>query len=144
LQLGIISDPPDTEEPVNMIVADRLRNIREMKKLSQGEVARRSGLYRSYLSRVENGHTVPTIATLEKMARALEIPMYQFFYEGERSLEPPVTTRSGTHKPEVGTGKEARFLRELQRCLGKMHERDRQILLRFAATISRFGRKRRK
>jgi len=128
-----------------MTVADRLRNIRQMKKLSQGEVARRSGLYRSYLSRVENGHTVPTIATLEKMACALEITMYQLFYEGEKSPEPPVIARSGIHNPEVGsTGKEARFLRELQRCLGKMHERDRQILLRFAATISQFRRKRRK
>lgn len=125
-----------------MIIADRLRNIREMKKLSQGEVAKRSGLYRSYISRVENGHTLPTIATLEKMAGALEIPMYQLFYEHEKSPEPPVTARRGTHKPELASrGKEARFLRELQRCLGKMRERDRQILLRFAATVSRLRRK---
>src|SRR5215472_13638486 len=122
-----------------MVVADRLRNIRQMKKLSQGEVAKRSGLYRSYLSRVENGHTVPTIATLEKIARALEIPMYQLFYENENSPEPPVIARGGTHRPAWGsTGKEARFLRELQRCLGKMRGRDRQILLRFASTISQF------
>lgn len=125
-----------------MIVADRLRNIREMKKLSQGEVAKRSGLYRSYVSRVENGHTVPTIATLEKMARAFEIPLYQLFYEGEKPLERPVFRRGATHKTEQGrSGKEVRFLRELQRCLGKMTERDRQILLRFAATVSRLRRK---
>lgn len=125
-----------------MIVADRLRTIRQMKKLSQGEVARRSGLYRSYLSRVENGHTVPTIATLEKMARALEIPTYQLFYEDEKRHERSVVTRGGTHQTKWGsTGKEARFLRELQRCLGKMRERDRQILLRFAATVSRRKRK---
>jgi transcriptional regulator with XRE-family HTH domain len=125
-----------------MIVADRLRNIREMKKLSQGEVAKRSGLYRSYVSRVENGHTVPTIATLEKMTRAFEIPLYQLFYEGEKPPERSVVSRGATHKTERGrTGKEVRFLRELQRCLGKMTESDRQILLRFAATISRLRRK---
>jgi transcriptional regulator with XRE-family HTH domain len=126
-----------------MIVADRLRNIREMKKLSQGEVAKRSGLYRSYVSRVENGHTVPTIATLEKMARAFEIPLYQLFYEGEKPLERSVVRRGATHKKaERGrSGKEVRFLRELQRHLGKMTERDRQILLRFAATVSRLRRK---
>lgn len=124
-----------------MIVADRLRNIREMKKLSQGEVAKRSGLYRSYVSRVENGHTVPTIATLEKMARAFEIPLYQLFYEGEKPLERSVVRRGATHKAEQGrSGKEVRFLRELQRCLGKMTERDRQILLRFASTVSRLRR----
>jgi len=127
-----------------MIIADRLRNIREMKKLSQGELARRSGLLRCYLSRVENGHTVPKIETLEKIARAFEIPMYQLFYEDEKSPEQTVIARGGTHKPEWGsTRKEARFLRELQRCLGKMHERDRQILLRFAATVSQPRRKRR-
>ena len=125
-----------------MIVADRLRNIREMKKLSQGEVAKRSGLYRSYVSRVENGHTLPTIATLEKIARAFEIPLYQLFYEGEKPLERSVVRRGATHKTEQGcSGKEARFLRELQRCLGKMTERDRQILLRFATTVSRLRRK---
>lgn len=125
-----------------MIVADRLRNIREMKKLSQGEMAKRSGLYRSYVSRVENGHTVPTIATLEKMARAFEIPLYQLFYEGEKPLERSVVRRGATHKDEQGrSGKEVRFLRELQRCLGKMTKRDRQILLRFAATVSRLRRK---
>jgi transcriptional regulator with XRE-family HTH domain len=127
-----------------MIIADRLRNIREMKKLSQGELARRSGLLRCYLSRVENGHTVPTIETLEKFARAFDIPMYQLFYEDEKSPEQTVIARGGTHKPQWGsTRKEARFLRELQRCLGKMHERDRQILLRFAATVSQLRRKRR-
>ena len=65
---------------------DRLRALREEKQLSQGDVEKRSGLLRCYISRVENGHTVPAIDTLEKMARALEIPMYQLFYEGE---EPP-------------------------------------------------------
>jgi transcriptional regulator with XRE-family HTH domain len=127
-----------------MIIADRLRNIREMKKLSQGELAKRSGLHRCYLSRVENGHTVPTIETLEKIARAFEIPMYQLFYEDEKSPARTAIARGGIHKPQWGsTGKEARFLRELQRYLGKMHQRDRQILLRFATAVSQLRRKRR-
>ena len=70
-----------------MIVGDRLRVIREEKKLSQGDIEKRTGLLRCYVSRVENGHTVPAIETLEKMARALEVPLYQLFYDGE---EPPV------------------------------------------------------
>jgi len=69
-----------------MIVGDRLRELREQKQLSQGDIERRSGLLRCYISRVENGHTVPAVETLEKMARALEVPIYQLFYEGE---EPP-------------------------------------------------------
>ena len=66
-----------------MIIGDRLRKLREEKKLSQGDIESRSGLLRCYISRVENGHTVPAVETLEKLARALEIPLYKLFYEGD-------------------------------------------------------------
>jgi len=72
-----------------MVIADRLRALREEKQLSQGDIEKRTGLLRCYISRVENGHTVPAIETLEKMARAMEIPMYQLFYDGEKPPELP-------------------------------------------------------
>ena len=71
-----------------MDIGYRLRSLREQKKLSQGEVEKRTGLIRSYISRVENGHSVPSVATMEKMARALEIPLYQLLYDGEKSSAP--------------------------------------------------------
>jgi len=61
-----------------MIIGDRLRALREQKHLSQGQIEKRSGLLRCYISRVEHGHTVPSIETLEKMCRALEIPLQTF------------------------------------------------------------------
>jgi transcriptional regulator with XRE-family HTH domain len=70
----------------SMLLADRLRELREGKSLSQGDIEKRTGLLRCYISRVENGHTVPAIETLEKMARALEIPLYHLFYDGEEVL----------------------------------------------------------
>ncbi len=60
-----------------MIISERLRELREAKQLSQGDIEKRTGLLRCYLSRVENGHTIPAIETLEKIARALEVPIYQ-------------------------------------------------------------------
>jgi transcriptional regulator with XRE-family HTH domain len=69
-----------------MIIGDRLRILREDKKLSQGDIEQRSGLLRAYVSRVENGYTISAVETLEKFARALEVPMYQLLYDGE---EPP-------------------------------------------------------
>jgi transcriptional regulator with XRE-family HTH domain len=69
-----------------MIIGDRLRELRRQKKLSQAQIENRPGLQRAYLSRVENGHTVPTIGTLEKWATALEVPIYLLFYDG---AEPP-------------------------------------------------------
>jgi transcriptional regulator with XRE-family HTH domain len=58
-----------------MIIGDHLREMREAKQLSQGDMEKRTGLFRCYISRVENGHTIPAIETIEKFARALEVPM---------------------------------------------------------------------
>jgi ribosome-binding protein aMBF1 (putative translation factor) len=68
---------------VALVIGDRLRQLREDKKFSQGDVEKRTGLLRCYVSRVENGHTVPAVETLEKFARALEVPMYVLFYDGD-------------------------------------------------------------
>jgi len=72
-----------------MLITDRLRELREAKKLSQGDIEGRTGLLRCYISRVENGHTIPSIETLEKLARALEVPLCQLFYNGDKPPELP-------------------------------------------------------
>ena len=76
-----------------MVIGDRLRSIREEKKLSQGDIEKRTGLLRCYVSRVENGHTVPAVETMEKFARALEVSMYQLFYDGNKPPELPTSPR---------------------------------------------------
>ena len=114
-----------------MIVGERLRTMREQKELSQGDIEKRSGLLRCYISRVENGHTVPAVETLEKLARALEVPMYELLYEGEEPPKVQMTsgrTASGA-KLWGSSGKEARYLRKLQHCLSRMNEEDRNLLL---------------
>jgi transcriptional regulator with XRE-family HTH domain len=70
-----------------MLIGERLRELRESKRLSQGNIEKRSGLLRCYTSRVENGHTVPSVETLEKYARALEVPMYKLFLDGDEGAE---------------------------------------------------------
>jgi transcriptional regulator with XRE-family HTH domain len=121
-----------------MIIGDRLRGLREDKKLSQGDIEKRTGLLRCYISRVENGHTVPAIETLEKMARALEVPLYQLFYDGE---EPPVLPnlpkrKSGEDIVWGMSGKDARFLNKFRRLLGKADEGDRKLLLYMAQKMA--------
>jgi transcriptional regulator with XRE-family HTH domain len=113
-----------------MIVGDRLRELREGKSLSQGEIEKRTGLFRCYISRVENGHTVPAIETLEKMARALEIPMYHLFYEGEEPPKLPTLLKRKTNDSAWGSsGKQAVYLRKLTSSLSKAEESDRKLLL---------------
>lgn len=104
--------------------------LRETKKLSQGDIEKRTGLLRCYISRVENGHTVPAIETLEKLARAMEVPLYQLFYDGE---EPPVLPNLPKRKSADdiawgSSGKEARLLGRFRRLMGRIEEGDRRLL----------------
>jgi transcriptional regulator with XRE-family HTH domain len=121
-----------------MIIGDRLRVLREDKKLSQGDIEKRTGLLRCYISRVENGHTVPAIETLEKMARALEVPLYQLFYEGEEPPQVPHLLRRKSPEENAwgDSGKDARFLSKLRRLLGKTSEQDRKIILFMAQKMA--------
>jgi transcriptional regulator with XRE-family HTH domain len=127
-----------------MIIGDRLRELREHKSLSQGDVEKRSGLLRCYISRVENGHTVPAIETLEKLARALEVPLYQLFYEGEEPPKLPNLLKRKTADDIAwgSSGKQALYLHKLRKCLGKVGEADRKLLLSFAQKLAA-GRTRR-
>jgi transcriptional regulator with XRE-family HTH domain len=122
-----------------MIIGDRLRALREEKELSQGDIEKRTGLVRPYISRVENGHLVPSIETLEKFARALEVPMYQLFYDGEEPPKlPNLSTRKSTNEDAWGsTGKDARYLKNLRRLLSKTDEENRKLLLHMAQKLAR-------
>ena len=121
-----------------MIIGDRLRALREEKKLSQGDIEKRTGLLRCYISRVENGHTVPAIETLEKLARALECPLYQLFYDGEEPPQLPnlPKRRSSDDIAWGSAGKEARYLNKLRRLLSKSDEEDRKLLLYMAQKMA--------
>jgi len=122
-----------------MNIGDRLRALREEKKLSQGDIEKRTGLLRVYISRVENGHTVPAIETLEKMARALEIPMYQLFYDGEEPPKlPNLPKRKSSDDIAWGSsGKDARYLSKLRRLLGKVDEENRKLVMHMTQKMAR-------
>jgi transcriptional regulator with XRE-family HTH domain len=128
----------------SVIIGDQLRAMREEKQLSQGDIEKRTGLLRCYISRVENGHTVPAIETLEKMARALEVPMYRLFYDGEEPPKlPNLPKRKSSDDIAWGSaGKDARYLNKLRRLLGKSEEEDRKLLLYMAQKMAGTGSRR--
>jgi transcriptional regulator with XRE-family HTH domain len=115
-----------------MVIGDRLRSLREEKKLSQGDIEKRSGLLRCYVSRVENGFTTPSVDTLEKMSRALEVPLYLLFYEGDGLPKPPKPIR----KQSRGSVKEDRMMAKFHRLLSRTGESDRQLLLHMARKMA--------
>jgi transcriptional regulator with XRE-family HTH domain len=122
-----------------VIIGDRLRELREAKKLSQGDIEKKTGLLRCYISRVENGHTVPAIETLEKMARALEIPMYKLFYQGEEPPKLPNLPKRKTADDLAwgSKGKDARMLAQFCRLFSRMEEDELRMVLFLAQKMAR-------
>src|SRR6266849_614840 len=123
----------------HMIIGDRLRVLREQKQFSQGEIEKRTGLLRCYISRVENGHTVPAFETLEKYARAFEVPMYKLFYDGEEPPKlPKLPKRKSADDIAWGSeGKEARLLAQFCRLFSRMDEDDLGMVLFMAQKMAR-------
>jgi transcriptional regulator with XRE-family HTH domain len=130
----------ELEELRNMLIGERLRQLREQKTLSQGDVEKASGLLRCYISRVEHGHTVPSLETLERFAAALDVPLYRLFYTGEDTPPTPNLTPRKTLEELAddpgSSGSEARFLLKLKGLVGKMVESDRVFLLDFARKLA--------
>jgi transcriptional regulator with XRE-family HTH domain len=124
-----------------MVIGERLRVLREAKNLSQGDIEKRTGLLRCYLSRVENGHTIPAIETLEKLARALEMPLYQVLYDGNHppKTDVPAAWTESNSDAWGSSGKDLRFMRKLRHLLGKMDAQDRQLLF---FTVQQMARRR--
>ena len=122
-----------------MVIGDRLRALREEKQFSQGEVEKRTGLLRCYISRVEHGHTVPAVETLEKFARALEVPMDQLFYDGEEPPKLPNLPKRKTANDILwgSKGKDARLLTQFCRLFSRMEEGDLGMVMFMAQKMAR-------
>ncbi len=118
----------------------RLKEIREDKKLSQGDIERISGLKRCYVSRVENGHTVPAVETLEKLARALDVPMYRLFFDGNDAL-PPQSHQRERNRSWGNSGKSRRYIDRLAFALGKMTPNERELILVMAHRVNQRQRR---
>ncbi len=120
---------PATTHSISANIGTTIREYRLQKNMSQGDIEKRTGLLRCYLSRVENGHTVPSLDTLQKIARALDLQLSQFFAEELVSKE-----MSGLRLAED----EIRFLTQVQRYSSQWSESDRRLLLamvrKFAST----------
>ena len=107
-----------------MVIGDRLRQLREEKKLSQGDIEKRTGLLRCYLSRVENGHTVPSLETLAKIAEAMEISLADFFPGTETPRDKETQKMLGELSQD-----EIRFLAEIKKYSSTLSDGDKRLVL---------------
>jgi transcriptional regulator with XRE-family HTH domain len=125
-----------------MEIGRTLRAMREAKLLSQGDIERETGLLRAYISRVENGHTIPSIETLEKFARVLNIPLYKLFTNGA-SAEAPKRLIAKNIEPVWGSvGRQHGELMMFVKAFKRLDGRQRKILLAMAQKMARKNPKR--
>jgi transcriptional regulator with XRE-family HTH domain len=117
-----------------MVIGDKLKALRAQKNMSQGDMEKRTGLLRCYISRVENNHTVPSVDTMEKMARAPEVPMYRLFTDHEHVKKPNIPaevirSRAARSKPDGE-------LRDFAKLPSRMNDKDQGLLIHLAAKMA--------
>src|SRR6266571_1121540 len=114
-----------------MNIGETIRSYRLQKGMSQGDIEKRTGLLRCYLSRVENGHTIPSLDTLAKIAGAMELPLAQFFADG--------SAENGAKNLPQLSEEEVRFLTQIRRYSASLNDSDRKLVLamvrKMAATV---------
>jgi transcriptional regulator with XRE-family HTH domain len=115
-----------------MLIGEKLRGLRESKNLSQGDIEKRTGLIRCYTSRVENCHTVPSLETLEKYARALEIPLYRLFYEDKKPARDALPASASRHS----SGRIEGFV-PFAKAVQSLNDKDRRLLLVLANQMAK-------
>jgi transcriptional regulator with XRE-family HTH domain len=124
-----------------MLIGQRIRRLREQKALTQGDIEGQTGMPSGCISRVECGHVVPCLKTLERFARALGVPMYQLFYNAERGALPVAVDGSRATLEDLAQatdteGSDARFLLKLKGLIRNMRDSDRAFLMAFARKLA--------
>lgn len=123
-----------------MFIGNRIRQLRKEKGLSQGDIEARTGLLRCYISRVEHGHTVPSLETMERFAAALDAPLHVLFYRGEaapptNNLTTPVSIEELANTGST-VGSEDKFLTTLKNIVSRLGDLDRVALLNLAKAFA--------
>jgi transcriptional regulator with XRE-family HTH domain len=127
-----------------MEIGRRLWELRTARKLSQGDIQKRTGLLRACTSRVENGLIVPSLGTLEKYGQALEIPLYRFFYDAEGPDDKPILPPMNAQPCFGTTEKEHVEMTAFATALSRMSEYDRILMVAITHKLAGRGALRKK
>jgi transcriptional regulator with XRE-family HTH domain len=124
----------DFARRIRMVIGDKLKSLRAQKKMSQGDMEKRTGLLRCYISRVENGHTVPSVETLERLAQALEVPMYRLFTDDGRVQKPNIPMESISQRSSHS--KQEREIRAFAKIFSRMNDKYRGLIFQVASKMA--------
>jgi transcriptional regulator with XRE-family HTH domain len=121
-----------------MKIGQKLRELRVAENLSQGDIEQRTGLLRAYTSRVENGHVSPSIATLEKYAKAFGVPLYALFYDGPRGMEVDLKLENRKAQRDAAKNQPHEYELFVETVAG-LNDRQRALFMHVANKLARRG-----
>lgn len=120
-------------------IGQRLCQLRKSRKLSQGDIEEKTGLLRCYISRVENGHTIPSLETLQRFAHGLGVSLFEIFYSDDESGAPGDPTNSHTQERAGGSKDAGAFLKRFRDLVPSLSPQDREVLLTLAKKLAGRG-----
>ena len=112
-------------------VASAVRDLRHVRNLSQRQLAARMGVPRTYISKIENGKAMPTLSSLDRLARALQVDI--------SALLRDAPTR---HQDETAVLMADPFLAEIAKYSAHLNATQKSIFLNHVREIAQ-GRTRR-
>ena len=71
--IALVPEPVAAERTGTLQVSAAVRDLRHVRNLSQRQLAGRMGVPRTYISKIENGKAMPTLSSLDRLARALQV-----------------------------------------------------------------------
>jgi transcriptional regulator with XRE-family HTH domain len=122
--------PTQPEQRDGLQVATAVRDLRHVRNLSQRQLAARMGVPRTYISKIENGKAMPTLSSLDRLARALRVDI--------ASLLRDANTR---HSDETAVLTADPFLAEIAAYTSQLNELQRSIFLNHVRELAA-GRRR--
>ena len=126
--LQLVTTPPAAEQGPQ--VATAVRDLRHVRNLSQRQLAGRMGVPRTYISKIENGKAMPTLNSLDRLARALDVDI--------SALLRDAPTR---HSNETAMLMNDPFLAEIAQYTSQLDSLQRSIFLNHVRELAQGRRK---
>ena len=121
--LALVPSLPETQDGLQ--VATAVRDLRHVRNLSQRQLAARMGVPRTYISKIENGKAMPTLSSLDRLARALQVDI--------SALLRDAPTR---HKDESAVLLADPFLAEVAKYTAHLNSTQKSIFLNHVRELS--------
>ncbi|MCL2661460.1 MAG: helix-turn-helix domain-containing protein [Acidobacteriaceae bacterium] len=128
MPIGPVSASVETVEELQ--IATAVRDLRHVRNLSQRQLAARMNVPRTYISKIENGKAMPTLSSLDRLAKALQVDISTLLRDPHRR-----------HRDETAVLMTDPFLAEIAGYVSQLDDLQKSIFLNHVRELA-MGRRR--